>query len=259
MAFVEKCLVLRNSQVGEDLYEMEFLAPNVVPSCEPGQFVHILPCQASDPLLRRPISLYDVDKKEGSITLLYKIVGKGTQIMSNIKSNDYLDIMGPLGRSFTLVNNKNVVLVGGGVGVAPLIYLARKLKENNCHVTLLYGVENSKQLVGEHRLQEIGVKLLPATVDGSRGYKGYVTNILLENINPSEVDYIYTCGPEPMMSVVASYASKNNILGQLSLEEYMACGIGACFGCARKLKSFDDTYVKVCQDGPVFNMDEIEI
>lgn len=259
MSLVEKYLVLENKPVGEDLFVLKFLAPNIVASCEPGQFVHIIPSNTRDPLLRRPISLYDVDKKAGTISLLYKVVGKGTKLMTSLTNDDYLDVLGPLGRSFSLVSNKNVLLVGGGVGVAPLVYLARRLIKMNCTVTLLHGAENSQQLLEEAKLREIAFKYLPATMDGSIGYQGYITDYLLREIKSSEIDHIYTCGPEVMMSVVADYAEKNNISGQLSLEEYMACGVGACLGCARKLRSADEAYVKICQDGPVFDFNEIEI
>ncbi len=258
VSFVDKYLVLNNHKVDKDLYEMEFLAPSLLSTCKPGQFIHLLPSPTFDPLLRRPISLYDIDKEKGSITLLYKLVGKGTVLMSNIKSNDYVDIMGPLGNNFALKATQNVILVGGGVGVAPLVYLARQLKEKACEVTLLHGAESQGQLI-KTKAEQIGVNYKPATIDGSYGYKGYITDLLLEEIAPTGIDFIYTCGPELMMSKVVTYANRNNIAGQLSLEEHMACGIGACLGCVRKLKTSDSTYVKVCQDGPVFNFSDIEI
>ncbi|HZK43641.1 MAG TPA: dihydroorotate dehydrogenase electron transfer subunit [Syntrophomonadaceae bacterium] len=259
MPFMEKGLVIKNNQVDKDLYEIEFLAPQIAAKSMPGQFVQVLPSKAFDPLLRRPISLYDVNHKTASITLLYKVVGKGTEILTRIKADEYLDVMGPLGKGFTLMENKNVVLVGGGVGIAPLIYLARKLKEADCTVTVLHGTDNVSQLVTTNRLDDIGVKFMPATIDGSLGHKGYVTDLLYTKFQPNQIDYIYTCGPEAMMSLVAKYAQENNILAEVSIEEHMACGVGACLGCARKLKADDTNYIKVCQDGPVFSTNEIEI
>ncbi len=258
MPGVDKYLILKNQPLDKDLYEMEFLAPNLVPTCEPGQFIHLLPSSTLDPLLRRPISLYDVDRKKETITLLYKVVGKGTMLMTNVESNDYVDIMGPLGNNFTLKADQNVVLVGGGVGVAPLVYLARRLKEIDCKVTLLHGAENQNQLI-KARVEQIGASYKPATMDGSYGYEGFITDLLLEEIDPRDIDFIYTCGPELMMSEVVSFANRNNISGQLSLEEHMACGIGACLGCVRRLRSSDTNYVKVCKDGPVFNFNDIDI
>ncbi len=259
MPFVEKGLVIGHSQVDKDLFELEFITPEIALECQAGQFVHVLPAKNLDPLLRRPISLYDVDKKLGSITLVYKVVGKGTELLTKIKTKEYVDVMGPLGQGFTLTSNKNVVLVGGGVGIAPLIYLARRLKEVNCNVTVLHGAENRSQLVALKKLRELEVEFMPATVDGSAGYKGFVTDLLIKKLKPQGIDYIYTCGPEAMMSVVAAFARQNNIPAQVSLEEHMACGVGACLGCARKLKPGDETYVKVCKDGPVFNIKDLEI
>lgn len=256
---VENGLVIGHSQIDKDLYEIEFIAPEIAEECMPGQFVHVLPSTVLDPLLRRPISLYDVDKKLGSITLLYKVVGKGTNLFTKIKTKEYVNVMGPLGKGFTLVSKQNAVLVGGGVGIAPLIYLARRLKENNCNVTVLHGTENRNQLVSLDKLRAMGVEFMPATMDGSAGYKGYVTDLLSKKLIPDKIDFLYTCGPEPMMSLVADYGKKHGIITEVSLEEHMACGVGACLGCARKLKPDDETYVKVCKDGPVFNSQDLII
>ncbi|NLB87888.1 MAG: dihydroorotate dehydrogenase electron transfer subunit, partial [Syntrophomonadaceae bacterium] len=234
MPLVENGLVIGHSQLDQDLYELEFIAPKIANECMPGQFVHILPGNTLDPLLRRPISLYDVDKKLGSITLLYKVVGKGTNLLTNIKPKEYVNVMGPLGRGFTLISNQNAVLVGGGVGIAPLIYLARRLKENNCNVTVIHGTERKSQLVAFNKLLEIGVEYLPATMDGTAGYKGLATDLLSKKLDTKEIDFLYTCGPEPMMAIVADYGREKGIMTEVSLEEHMACGVGACLGCARK-------------------------
>lgn len=259
MPLVENGLVIDHSKVDKDLYQLEFIAPKIASECMPGQFVHVLPGTTFDPLLRRPISLYDVDKKLGSITLLYKVVGKGTNLLTNIKPKEYVNVMGPLGRGFTIISNQNAVLVGGGIGIAPLIYLARRLKENNCNVTVLHGAETKSQLVVLNKLMEIGVEYMPATMDGTAGHKGFVTDLLSKKFVPEMIDFLYTCGPEPMMAVVADYGRKYGIATEVSLEEHMACGVGACLGCARKLKGDDETYVKICKDGPVFNSSNLEL
>ncbi len=260
MPFVEQGLVVRHTQLTRDMWELEFIAPSIAPVCQPGQFVHIRSSLDNNPLLRRPLSLYDVDKKLGSITLLYKVVGKGTHLLTRIRTKDYVDAMGPLGRGFTLIGpRKHAVLVGGGVGIAPLFYLARVLISNNCRVTLLHGVECRRQLVTLPKLRDMGIEFMPSTIDGSAGYKGMVTELLQKKINPQEVDYIYACGPEPMMAAVSEYAGVWGIPGEVSLEEYMACGVGACLGCARKLKHDNENYVKICKDGPVFAMSEVEL
>lgn len=260
MPRVENGKIISHRQAAEDLWEIEVAAPGITKECEPGQFVHVRVGNENDPLLRRPLSLYDVDRKTGRISLLYKVVGKGTQLLTRIAVGDYLDIMGPLGRGFTLPDQPcNVVLVGGGVGIAPLVYLARRLKDIKCKVTVLYGVINSKQLAALDRLAGLDVTCLTATADGSVGYKGLVTGLLQDELVKGNFDYIYTCGPEPMMAEAARLAKEYDLSGEVSLEESMACGVGACLGCARKLKEESENYVKVCKDGPVFNLNEVEI
>lgn len=260
MPLLEKGLVIGHNQVSRDMYELEFIAPGITPDCQPGQFVHIRSAQENDPLLRRPLSLYDVDKKLGSVTLLYKVVGKGTNLLTRIRPREYVDTMGPLGRGFSLLESgKTALLVGGGVGIAPLVYLARVLQFQGCKVKVMHGVGNREELVALAKLREIGVEILPSTMDGSAGFKGLVTDLLEKEVNPAEIDFIYSCGPEVMMAKVADFARDNGIAGEVSLEEYMACGVGACLGCARKMKSGDQEYKKVCKDGPVFGMDEVEL
>lgn len=260
MPFVENGLVVRHIQVSRTMYELEFIAPAIAPDCIPGQFVHIRSALDNNPLLRRPLSLYDVDKKLGSITLLYKVVGKGTGLLTRIRPKEYVDAMGPLGHGFSiLAPRKTALLVGGGVGIAPLIYLGRVLQNQGCNVKVIHGVESRRELVALGKLREIGVEFMPSTMDGSAGYKGLVTDLLLKKVNPADIDFIYCCGPEKMMARVSDYARENGIAGEVSLEEYMACGVGACLGCARKLKSSDTEYKKICKDGPVFGMEEVEL
>lgn len=256
MPALEKGLVVAHQQVGDGLYEMKIMAPNITRDAQPGQFVHIRPGATYDPLLRRPLSLYDVDRRLGSITLLYKVVGRGTDLLTRVKAREYVDIMGALGHGFTLPDpGLAALLVGGGVGIAPLIYLARVLREKGNPVKAAYGVASrSDAAVYERKFAELGVEALTATMDGSLGYKGTVIGLLHDKIAAAQVDMIYTCGPEVMMTAVAAFAHQHGIEGEVSLEEYMACGVGACLGCARRLKPEDSEYVKVCKDGPVFAM-----
>ncbi|SHH06491.1 dihydroorotate oxidase B, electron transfer subunit [Thermosyntropha lipolytica DSM 11003] len=257
MPTLEKGLVILHNRLARDFYEIELVAPLIASSCKPGQFVHVKVGGTMDPLLRRPLSIYDVDKKLGSITLLYKVVGRGTELLTRVGVKENIDIMGPLGRGFSLADNQHVLLVGGGVGIAPLVYLARAAKEKGCQVTVLYGAEKRGELVAFERLRKLEVDLMVATRDGSAGHKGLVADLLHPKFLPPKIDFIYTCGPEPMMALVKKYAEENGIPGEVSLEEHMACGVGACLGCARKLKPDDEYYVKVCKDGPVFRMDEM--
>lgn len=257
MPAVENGLVAAHQKVGELLYEMEIIAPQIAREAQPGQFVHLRPGSTNDPLLRRPLSLYDVNQKLGSITVLYKVVGRGTALLSQVNSREHVDIMGPLGKGFTLLSaRKNTLLVGGGVGTAPLIYLARVLQEKGHSVKAAYGAASANEAaVFTRKFDELGVPAWSATMDGSLGYKGTVVGLLQEQLHFAKVDMIYCCGPEKMMEAVTAFARQHSIKGEVSLEEAMACGVGACLGCAHKLKPEDNDYVKVCKDGPVFNMD----
>lgn len=258
MTVNEKVIITENRPVGQDLFVMEFCLPALASECKSGQFVHVLLNSQADPLLRRPLSLFDVDHENGIIRLLYRVVGRGTELMAQKRINETIEVMGPLGAGFSLRDNEKVILVGGGVGIAPLVYLARMLNEKGCQVTVLHGVANKEQLVAAPYLAYPGIELLTATMDGSEGYKGLVTDLLQEKIDPLKCDFIYTCGPEPMMAAVAAYARRNKIPGEVSLEEHMACGVGACLGCARKLKPGDENLVKICKDGPVFPINAVE-
>ncbi|NLO22343.1 MAG: dihydroorotate dehydrogenase electron transfer subunit [Syntrophomonadaceae bacterium] len=250
-------IVRSNKKVGPDLWEMEFTALALAREAQPGQFVHIRVGGNQDPLLRRPLSIYDVDA--GLITLLYKVVGRGTEILSLYSSDQPLDVMGPLGKGFSLVQDRRVLLVGGGVGIAPLLFLGRELKVRNNKVIVLHGAGSKEETCSGPKFTGLGMEYRIATMDGSLGFKGLVTDLMEREIDPKSIDYIYTCGPEPMMEAVAAFAARNNMPGELSLEEYMACGVGACLGCARKLKASDPSYVKICHDGPVFPLDSVNI
>lgn len=260
MTGIYKGLVVSNRQAASDMYIMEFIAPDMARECKPGQFLQVRSGATNDPLLRRPFSIYDVAAASGTISLLYRMVGKGTGLLAAVKEQAYVDVMGPLGRGFTLPDKpENIVMVGGGVGVAPLLYLGRTLRERHCQVRLLYGAENAAQLVAESQFAELGIPVLTATMDGSVGQKGLATDLLVGLDNSGPIDKIYACGPEAMMEVAANWGKARKIWGEVSLEEHMACGVGACLGCARQLQTLAKGYVKVCLDGPVFNIDEVEL
>ncbi|MCR4424826.1 MAG: dihydroorotate dehydrogenase electron transfer subunit [Firmicutes bacterium] len=259
MPVVEKARVVRNEQVGPDLYEMECAAPRIASSCAPGQFVHVRTSPAYHPLLRRPLSLYDVRRSCGTIHLLYKSCGLGTGLLSAAAPGETIDILGPLGTGFTLIEaGRRALLVGGGVGIAPLVHLARALRERGREVRVLYGANTACELAASTRLDALGVDWLAATLDGSAGFTGLVTELLSEQTSQGAVDFIYTCGPEPMMVQVAEYAGARGIPGEASLEARMACGVGACLGCAVRLVGPGEQYARVCRDGPVFPVHAVE-
>ncbi len=259
MSGLEMGRVLDNRPVTSDWFVMDIAAPATAPQCQPGQFLHIRPIPTHDPLLRRPLSIYDVLSESGIISLLYRIAGRGTSLLAKVAAEDNIDIMGPLGRGFTIPSeNESVILVGGGVGVAPLMYLARVALERQCRVKLLLGAANAAQLGAAHRFERAGAQVKTASMDGSEGCHGLVTD-LLEEENPGDYARLYTCGPTPMMARVSAWAKAHDLWGEMSLEEHMACGVGACLGCACQLNALQPGYAKVCKDGPVFNIQAVEI
>ncbi len=251
--------IIQQQQVGDDLYLMKFLSPAIAGEAKPGQFVHIRAGGFQDPLLRRPISLFDADQAKGEITLFYRTVGRGTQFMASLAQGDQVDVMGPMGKGFTVrKHQKKTVLIGGGIGAAPLFYLARKLIDEGCQVEFWYGCNTAGQIGIRKEIESLPMVFRPCTMDGSLGQKGLVTE-LFKTILPDEIGAIYTCGPEIMMAAVGEFAGKHHIWTEVSLEEHMACGVGACLGCARKLKKGDPGMAKICKDGPVFNLNAVEL
>lgn len=258
MPSLEKAPVVFHHRLDGDIYILEYMSPAMAAQAQPGQFVNVRTGQGHDPLLRRPISIHDVNAQTDCISLLYKVVGRGTGILSQVALNQDLDVMGPLGRGFTLASaGSRVLLAGGGMGIAPLGYLARKLKENGCEVTVLYGAESLEQAVALKLFRDLGIECRLATFDGSGGRKGFVT-VLLDAIDPvPDYERLYCCGPPAMMNRIADWARKHHLAAEFSLEEHMACGVGACLGCACKLRPEDHGYAKICKDGPVFDIQQL--
>lgn len=235
------CEILENTKLTDNVYKM-------VLSCDepditaPGQFINI---KLSGLYLRRPISVCDCVGNK--ITIIYKVVGKGTELMSGLKSGE-LDVLTGLGNGYnTAVSGNNPVLLGGGVGVPPLYMLCKKLIEEGKQVSVILGFNKAEEIFYEQEFKELGANVYVTTVDGSYGTKGFVTDVL-KNIDYS---YFYTCGPEPMLRAIYK-ASKTS--GQLSFEERMGCGFGACVGCSCQTRQ---GVKRVCKDGPVFEREEI--
>jgi len=249
-----KYKVLVNESLCPQYWRMVFDAPKLALVVKPGQFVHIRTDQEGlQPFFRRPFSVYRAQKY---VEIFYAVVGRGTKLLSLKKKGDSLDVLGPLGNPF--VNppeaTKQVVMIAGGIGVAPMLILSDVLKKKKCELLLLYGARSREFVYPMKEFKDNGVKVLIATEDGSVGLKGRVS-VLFDKIekNPSQT-FIYTCGPNPMLKAVQAFAAKHNLLGQVACEEIMACGLGACLGCAIETKN---GYKTVCHDGPAFNLDEV--
>ena len=244
--------VIKNEWVTKSYFKMT-LAFDTMPEIKAGQFAELRIDQTPTVFLRRPISLHDVREDKKELDLLIQKVGDGTEWLSTRKEGDKVNVIFPLGNGFNteLVEDKPVLLVGGGVGSAPLYYLAEELKKGGNEFTILIGARSAKDLYRREAYEALG-RVEYTTEDGSLGEKGYVTN---HSLLAERYDYIYTCGPKPMMMAVARYARENNIACEVSLENKMACGLGACLCCVEDTK---EGHKCVCTDGPVFSIDELK-
>lgn len=234
--------IVSNKNLTNNVYEM-ILAGDTSEISRPGQFVNI---KLDGFFLRRPISVCDLNNKE--LTLIYKTVGSGTEKMSEMKSGEKLDLLTGLGNGFdTAVSGKSPAVIGGGVGVPPMFMLAKRLIGERKNVTAVLGFNTKEEIFYKDEFEKIGAKVFVTTTDGSEGIKGFVTDAL-RNIDYS---YFYTCGPEPMLKAV--YA-ESKTSGQLSFEERMGCGFGACMGCSCKTIYGNK---RICKEGPVLVKEEI--
>ncbi|MGB9005456.1 MAG: dihydroorotate dehydrogenase electron transfer subunit [Candidatus Aminicenantales bacterium] len=238
--------------------------PLVARRASPGQFVMVKVSDTTHPLLRRPLSIHNRNGKE--IELFFKIAGEGTAILSRKKAGETLDIIGPLGKGFDLalaaengqVTAKAALAVGGGRGITPLLFLASELAAAGRPVKVLYGGRTVADLPLRDRFKTAGLDPACSTDDGSLGFKGLVTELLAKELKASPAAAIYACGPEPMLRTIAGIAAAARIPAQLSLESQMGCGFGACWGCVKKIRrNGEESWVKVCEDGPVFPAEEV--
>ncbi|MFA5063297.1 MAG: dihydroorotate dehydrogenase electron transfer subunit [Candidatus Omnitrophota bacterium] len=256
--FQLKAKILAQTKIKGNCWHCELNAPQVARSSLPGQFINIRVGDNLDPFLRRPISIHSVSGTKASI--LYEVVGKATEILTQKKKGDFLDVIGPLGSGFNYpkpkTQNPKPILVAGGMGVAPLIFLAGKLtevesKKSKVKTLVLIGAKSKEHLLCVQEFKKLGCAVKIATDDGSAGFKGKVSDLLKYLL--STIDYrlstIYACGPKPMLKAVADISNERQISAQLSLEEHMSCGIGACLGCVVKTK---DGLKRACKEGPVF-------
>ena len=266
MSFDGFAEIVLHERVGPEHYMMRVYAPELTGLAKPGQFVHVRVSNAADPLLRRPISLHGIDYEHGTVSLLYQVVGQGTRLLAEMKIGDEIDIMGPLGRGFLVPGGiENVLVIGGGIGVAPLFPLVQALKHYKVKQTVLLGARTADYIIGSEQLASLGVKLEVATDDGSLGRHGLVTDLAEKHMKLAKPDYFYACGPNPMLKQLLKAADTHGLDGQVSLEERMGCGVGACLACVCKTKTGGNRfaegfeYKKVCNDGPVFRADEVII
>jgi dihydroorotate dehydrogenase electron transfer subunit len=251
--FEESAVVLHQEQIAEQIYSMWIGTKEIASHAKAGQFVSLY-CKDESRLLPRPISICEIDREKKALRLVYRIAGKGTEEFSNLKANDTVKVIGPLGNGFPL-KNKKAFLIGGGIGIPPMLELAKTL---DCEKQIILGYRNSDLFLLEELKQQGEVYL--ATEDGSVGTKGNVLDAIAEHA--LEADILYACGPTPMLRALKDFAAEKGMECYISMEERMACGIGACLACVCKSTEKDaHSNVKnkrICKEGPVFNAQEVE-
>lgn len=261
MAVNVKIKLLKKEKLKQDIIKFTCLAPEIAMNVCPGQFIAIRVSKTFDPFLRRPISICNVDEKNNIIEFIFQVRGRGTEFLSEVEVGELLDVVGPLGDTgFDITEFKNIAIIGGGIGIFPLYELAkRSIKQASVYIYL--GFKNEEFVVLEEEFNKVSTRLIVTTDDGSYGQKGYAIDYLKADADNLKIDSIFACGPLPMLKKVKEFAESKNIVCQLSLEQRMACSVGACMGCSVRLNTSDDSirYARVCKDGPVFKADKIDI
>ena len=255
--------LIKKEKLLEGLYKFSVYAKEIVELANPGNFIEIRINENSDPFLRRPISIYNLDKENGVLEFIFQVKGKGTELLAKKKEGDKIDIIGPLGNgTFKFEEYKNIAVIGGGIGIFPLYELSKQAKNAGKKVYTYLGFRNKDLVTLENEFDEVSTMLTITTDDGSYKNSGFAINYLENDLEKNNIDCIYACGPLPMLKAVKKLAEEKEIPCQISLEEKMGCGMGVCLGCAvRTATSTDDNpqYLHVCKAGPVFNSKMVQI
>lgn len=254
--------ILANKKYGENLYKMDVFSPYICKNVRPGNFINVKCSSAKsmDPLLRRPFSIYEVDRQFNVFSILYIIKGRGTQYLKSLKKGEQLDFLGPLGNSFKVEKNvKDYILVGGGIGIAPLFYISKELIDCNKNVFFIAGFKDNTFYRWERDLIKIINNYRIFTEDGSYGQSGRPLDYISANIGDFKEKSFIICGPRNMLKALKSVINGKCISAFVIMEERMACGMGTCMGCA--IKTIDAgghiEYKRVCLDGPIFDLSEV--
>ncbi len=255
----EKAKVLGQEKLAEGVYSLWLCAENMAVSAAPGQFISMYSADASR-LLPRPISLCEIDRDNRRLRVVYRVAGAGTEEFSRLTQGDTVDVTGPLGNGFPLekAEGKRIFLIGGGIGIPPMLEVAKQLK-GKADILSILGYRDSQSFL-KAEFEACG-SVFVASEDGSIGTKGNVLDVIAEK--KLQGDIIFACGPKPMLRALKDFAAERNMECFISLEERMACGIGACLACVCKSKEVDEhTHVhnkRICKEGPVFSAEEVEI
>ena len=254
----EKTEILSNSNLKGDYYKVVFYAPGIIKEgVKPGHFAHVQIAGLRERVLRRPFSIFNIEEN-GALEIVYKIVGKGTELLSELQRGVVCDILGPAGNPYTYPEKNEIpVLVAGGYGSAAMYLIAKNSKQKG---VLLIGAKSCYDLILVEEYEKLGFEVKIATDDGSRGHKGFVTDLLNEYCTDNKYK-VYGCGPNPMMYAMAKLLDSKNKEAELSLDHAMCCGIGGCYTCVVKVKDENNgwKYSRTCKEGPVFKSSEIYI
>lgn len=246
--------ITENAAIAKNIYSLTIRCPEIAEIALPGQFVHILPKGFT---LRRPISICGIDRERGTLRIVFVVKGEGTKEIAAMRAGELIDVLGPLGHGFTVNDSfKRVALVGGGIGTPPMLPLARIYGER---AFVISGFRSYDAVILQDDFKAAGADTVLCTDDGSVGRKGFVTEPLEEILKDGKADAVYSCGPMPMLKNIAVLCKKYSTFCEVSLEERMGCGIGACLVCACKIKrNGTEEFLHVCKDGPVFDAEEVE-
>lgn len=239
--------------IAKGMFDMTILCPDIAKGTQAGQFVQV---SAEGFFLRRPISICEADKEKGTLRIVFEVRGKGTEKLSSLGVGSNIDMIAPLGKGFTVLpEGSKAVCIGGGIGTPPMLSIAKHYGEN---ATVISGFRNSSVAILQDDFKNIGARTVLYTDDGSAGIKGFVTDALKTELDRSTPDIIYACGPMPMLKGIAAIANEKGIKCEVSLEQRMACGVGACLVCVcRTVKDGKEIFSHVCKDGPVFDSKEV--
>lgn len=258
--FQASCEVLSYRKLGDEYHLLTIVAPEIADAAHPGQFVNLRPPPDRAFILRRPFSIYRVNRRGGwasTVEVVFDIRGPGTAALASLRRHDPLDVVGPMGRPFTIPKRQHsCLLIGGGVGATPLFFLAEELQAAGKRVDILWGAARSERLVNLIEAKRLGAVAEFATDDGSYGHHGLITELMPDMIERCATEVVYACGPHAMLAEVTRIAVERSVPVQVAVEELMGCGIGICMTCVTTVWNKEGTEVanaRTCVDGPVFN------
>lgn len=285
MSLIADAKVTKQEKIAPGHYRLSLLAPDIAAAARPGQFLQVRCGNTLDPFLRRPLSIHAVDRENGAVALFYRVAGRGTALLAEKEQGELVSLLGPLGRGFSLPESRaRVAVVAGGIGIAPLYFLLLELAVNGVSADVFLGAATAGQLFFTKEIKGLGHRVNPATDDGSAGYHGLVTDLFMESVphtgplqpqwevrevtvngpfvesitNNHKYAMIYGCGPGGMLRRLAEIIKESGVSGELSLEERMGCGVGACLSCVCQTGGGDNfQYRRVCTEGPVFPAEEV--